>query len=155
MSYQEWRTPPDFFKQLDDEFHFTVDVAASDSNALCSRYYTKEQDGLRQRWFREAVWCNPPYSNVYPWVQKARQSAGLLGATCVLLLNPCTDTAWFHDLVWDSKEHSPRPGVEIRFLRGRLRFLDQYGLPGAAPRHPSMLLIFRPPQLARFGNIVR
>lgn len=46
----EWETPQDLFNELDAEFHFTVDVAASDERHKCERYYTKEQDGLKQNW---------------------------------------------------------------------------------------------------------
>lgn len=42
----EWGTPQAFFDELDKEFHFDLDVAASDDNHKCSRYYTKETDGL-------------------------------------------------------------------------------------------------------------
>ena len=40
-----WETPQSLFNALDSEFHFTLDVAASDQNAKCKRYYTKESDG--------------------------------------------------------------------------------------------------------------
>jgi hypothetical protein len=30
----EWRTPPAFFRKLQEEFHFTVDAAANNENAL-------------------------------------------------------------------------------------------------------------------------
>ena len=46
----EWATPQDFFDKLDEEFHFDLDVCATDENAKCSRYFTKEQDGLSQQW---------------------------------------------------------------------------------------------------------
>lgn len=59
----EWSTPSWLFRQLDDEFHFTVDVAAAADNAKCERFYTKEQNGLEQSWFGERVWCNPPYDH--------------------------------------------------------------------------------------------
>ncbi len=143
MGYQEWRTPRWFFNQLDAEFHFTVDVAATKENALCDRYYTKESDGLIHDWSDEVVWCNPPYANVAPWVQRASR-ATLRRATCVLLLNVCTDTNWFHDYIWDTDNQDTRPNVEMRLYRGRLVFLDEYGLPGTAPRHPNMVVIFRP-----------
>ncbi len=29
---EEWSTPDDFFKKLDDEFHFTLDPCATDAN---------------------------------------------------------------------------------------------------------------------------
>ena len=46
----EWATPPEFFKALDAEFHFTLDVCATVENAKCRNYFTAEQDGLAQSW---------------------------------------------------------------------------------------------------------
>ena len=46
----EWGTPKDFFKELDNEFNFTLDPCATDENHKCSTYFTKEQDGLKQSW---------------------------------------------------------------------------------------------------------
>ena len=47
---EKWATPQDFFDKLNDEFHFTLDVAASPNNAKCANYFTEEQDGLVQSW---------------------------------------------------------------------------------------------------------
>ena len=66
--------------------------------------------------------------------------AAALGCTVVCLVPSRTDTRWFHDYVWDVTTNSPRPHVEVRFLRGRLKFGDGTG---SAP-FPSMLVIFRP-----------
>ena len=46
----EWATPQDFFDTLNSEFNFDLDVCATDDNAKCGRYFTKEQDGLKQKW---------------------------------------------------------------------------------------------------------
>ena len=46
----EWATPQSFFDELDSEFHFDLDAAADDLNHKCSRYFTKETDGLTQNW---------------------------------------------------------------------------------------------------------
>lgn len=46
----EWETPIDFFNKMNQEFHFETDVCATPENAKCKRYFTKEQDGLSQRW---------------------------------------------------------------------------------------------------------
>lgn len=69
----EWETPPELFRRLDEQYHFTLDVAATAENALCERYYTQETDGLSQSWQTNgAVWCNPPYGrNITKWVWKA------------------------------------------------------------------------------------
>jgi hypothetical protein len=50
-----------------------------------------------------------------------------------MLIPSRTDTSYFHDYIWQ------KPGVEVRFLRGRLKFDD-----GKDPApFPSMLVIFR------------
>lgn len=46
----EWATPQKLFDDLNAEFHFTVDVAADDTNHKCPKYYTKKDDGLKQSW---------------------------------------------------------------------------------------------------------
>lgn len=45
-----WETPQKLFDELDAEFHFTLDAAASDENHKCARYFTQSDDGLRQNW---------------------------------------------------------------------------------------------------------
>ena len=69
----EWETPPEIFAEYDRKYHFALDVAATDDNALCERYYTKEIDGLSQSWKADgSVWCNPPYGHgIIKWVRKA------------------------------------------------------------------------------------
>ena len=110
-----WETPPEVFEPLDDEFHFTLDAAASDTNAKCRRYYTKEQDGLAQPWAPERVWCSPPYDSVtlHLWMKKAYQES-LLGALVVMLVPVRTDADWWHGYV-EGK-------AEARFLPGRVKF---------------------------------
>lgn len=70
-STDEWETPKDLFDRLNDEFRFTLDVCATAENAKCSRYFTKEQDGLLHDWTGETVWCNPPYGKgMDAWCRK-------------------------------------------------------------------------------------
>ena len=124
---EEWETPQDLFDKINEEFHFTVDVAASDTNHKCPKYYTRQQDGLSQVWCG-VVWCNPPYGReIAKWVQKALYSR----ATTVILLPARTDTAWFHEYVIGK--------AEVRFIRGRLKF---GGSKNSAP-FPSMIVIFQ------------
>ncbi len=61
--------------------------------------------------------------------------------TVVLLIPARTDRASFHDYIYQ------KPGVEIRFLRGRLRF-ETHGEAGDAAPFPSMVVIFRSPDQA-------
>lgn len=70
----EWTTPRDLFDELDREFHFTLDVASTDENALCEKHYTKSDDGLASPW-TGAVWCNPPYGReIVKWVERAAKT---------------------------------------------------------------------------------
>jgi site-specific DNA-methyltransferase (adenine-specific) len=42
----EWSTPPEFFKELNEEFHFTLDPCSTDENHKCSKYFTEKENGL-------------------------------------------------------------------------------------------------------------
>ena len=139
MGNPDWETPPRFFASLNDQYHFTVDAAASHANALLPRYWTEQDSGLKHSWAGERVFCNPPYDhNLYAWIDKA---AVRVAEVAVLILPPSVDTTWFHDLIWDCNLHQTRPGVSIQFLRGRLKF-NFMGVPGLAPRLGTMLAIF-------------
>lgn len=37
-----WETPQSLFDELNAEFNFTLDAAASDANRKCKRYFTKK-----------------------------------------------------------------------------------------------------------------
>lgn len=124
----EWATPRDLFEELDKEFGFTLDVAATKQNALCANFFTAEDDGLMQPWYG-VVWCNPPYSQVAGWVEKAFRESQR-GVTSVLLVASRTDTRWWHDFVL--------PHAEVRFIRGRVRF----GTARNRAPFPSALVIF-------------
>lgn len=132
----EWTTPDLLYRTLAVEFGFTLDVAASDENHKCERYFTATQDGLAQSW-TGSVWCNPPYGRVIAqWVAKA-YAESLAGATVVMLIPSRTDTGWWHDYVIGGD-------AEVRFLKGRINFSDRDGKQGRAP-FPSVVVIFRPP----------
>lgn len=46
----DYCTPQAFFDRLNEEFHFTLDAAATDKSAKCPAYYTPETDGLKSPW---------------------------------------------------------------------------------------------------------
>jgi phage N-6-adenine-methyltransferase len=54
-----WYTPREFFQKLDKEFGFTLDVCATEDNAVCEKFYTVADDGLVQPWYG-VCWMNPP-----------------------------------------------------------------------------------------------
>ena len=45
-----WATPADFFAVLNAEFHFDLDVCASESNHKTPDYFDEKTDGLSQNW---------------------------------------------------------------------------------------------------------
>ena len=127
-----WATPRALFDSLNAEFGpFELDPCASVENAKCERFFTKEQDGLKQEWAGK-VFMNPPYGReIGAWVKKAFEAAKRGGATVVCLLPARTDTAWWHDYCAQG---------EVRFLRGRVKF---EGATNSAP-FPSAIVVFRP-----------
>jgi len=128
---EDWETPTDFFNDLNDEFHFTLDVCASPGNAKCDDYFTVVENGLAQNW-SGVCWMNPPYGKaIGQWVAKAREEAQVGRATTVCLLPARTDTRWWHDNIPYADE--------VRFVKGRLRFV---GAPSSAP-FPSVVVIFK------------
>jgi phage N-6-adenine-methyltransferase len=111
-----WATPQEFFTELDQEFNFTLDPCASPENTKCAKYFTVDDDGLRQDWAGHTVFCNPPYGRqIGKWVKKCYEESRKPGTTVVMLIPARTDTSYFHDYVYNKAR-------EIRFIRGRLKF---------------------------------
>lgn len=132
---EEWPTPQDLFDLLNSEFNFTLDPCATPWNAECTRFFTRQQDGLVQDWGTERVFCNPPYGKqINDWARKCFESS-IGGALVVLLAHARTDTQWFHDWVYEK--------AELRFVRGRLKF---GGSPQSAP-FPSLVAVYMPPRV--------
>lgn len=46
----DWETPQDFFDEIDNEFHFTLDACANETNHKCDKYFSESDDGLKQNW---------------------------------------------------------------------------------------------------------
>jgi len=123
-----WSTPQDFYDMVNDQFRFDLDVCATHENAKCERYFTKEDDGLKQEW-KGTVWMNPPYGRgIGDWMKKAYESSKK-GATVVCLVPARTDTKWWHDYAIKG---------DVKFIKGRLKF---GGAKSSAP-FPSALVVF-------------
>jgi site-specific DNA-methyltransferase (adenine-specific) len=127
-----WVTPKSFFEPLRAEFDLRVDAAASPDNAMLPVFFCDGiRDAFKQDWSDLRVWCNPPYGRkeIYKWVERCARG----GANVVVALLPArTDTRWFHDFIYK------KPGVKIRFVKGRIKFSGTAG----AGKFPSMVVIF-------------
>ena len=145
----EWRTPESFFCEMAAEFAFDVDAASTAENGWVDgeyfgpdHHYPEQRDALavpNWRVYGKTFWLNPPYSQCRAFIAKAAEEARK-GCTVVCLVPARTDTRWWHASVWNAETHQPRPGVELRFLKGRLKY---GGATEGAP-FPSVLIIFRP-----------
>jgi phage N-6-adenine-methyltransferase len=162
MSNNEWQTPPEIFKKLNNEFHFDLDPCATkDNNLGTPDFFTKEYDGLKRGWSRyKSIFINPPYGYdtradgsrgeylLPKWVRKAylEMQAHTSIKNIVMLLPATVSTKWFHQYVWSDNFHEPRSEydfkIQIRFPDKRIRYLidNQHR---SSPRFDSMIVIYR------------
>jgi phage N-6-adenine-methyltransferase len=118
----EWQTPQHLFRFLDSLYRFTVDVAASESNTKCKRFWTRDTDGLARTWRTTDIhWMNHPYSQSASWVRKAHDPSKR-GVVSVALLPNRSATGWYRDYVV--------PSALIVQLHGHIPF---YRKSSAAP----------------------
>lgn len=137
----EWGTPPELFKQLDNEFHFDCDAACTAENRLVDIFYDKAGDALNPKadW-NSTAYLNPPYSqgNIERFMKKAYEQSQKR-TTVVCLVPVAADTRWWHDYVMHAHE--------IRFIKGRVKFIgydDQGNAVKNSPTFSSCIVIFRP-----------
>jgi phage N-6-adenine-methyltransferase len=135
----DWSTPPEIVAEFEQEFGaFELDVCARPETAKAPMYYTKETDALSREWWCSRAWMNPPFSDPAPWLKKAIEEtqAGHCGMV-VALLPAATDTRWFHDLVLGK--------AEVRFRKGRIKFIGWMGTPIGSPKAGTVFAIYRAP----------
>jgi site-specific DNA-methyltransferase (adenine-specific) len=139
----EWRTPDWLFKQLDDEFHFDMDLCARYENAKCNSYCTDFLETPHQFFYGKRCFMNPPYSQPFPFISRAACLPH--NAKCpvvVMLVKADPSTAWW-GIFWDYELHKPREKCEVRFLPKRVKFLDPNGNVKGSPTFASAIVIVR------------
>jgi phage N-6-adenine-methyltransferase len=143
------RTPLDLLAEcraLAGVAKFDLDVAASAANNKAVHYITRERDGLATPW-RGRVWCNPPYSDIRPWVEKAWTEWGTGNVETIAMLLPAnrTEQSWWQECVEPLRDGDP---LRVHFLAGRRRF-DRPGwekpAKGDRPPFGLCLLVWRTP----------
>ena len=124
----KWQTPPEVYDPLHAEFKFDYDPCPID-------WEEGDADGLTTEW-GTSTFCNPPYSATAKWIKKASDESKK-GKRVVMLINAVTDTAAFHDFIYNK--------AEVRFLRGRIKFINPAEPTKRAPNvKASMIVIFNP-----------
>lgn len=119
---QNWATPASLFNPLHTEFRFTLDGASEPGNGLLPRASTAESP---LSWRGERVFCNPPWSNIAPFLEQAPTAE-----LAVFLVPARTNARWFHRAL--------ELGATPRFFKPKPKFV------GAAHSSPvdCVLLIF-------------
>lgn len=122
MANDLWRTPQWLFNWLNGLYGpFDIDLAASKDNTKLERFYSITDNALIQDWHHNATngFCNPPYSKLPPWLEKAtlEQQFGF-HSTWVL-------PAWNGEKFW--LPYCFNAATHISLIFGRVSFLDYYG----------------------------
>jgi phage N-6-adenine-methyltransferase len=131
-----WKTPAWLYRALDTEFAFDCDAAADETNTKVAGVYISEINAYSMhpnppqgtRFF-----CNPPYSNILPFVRRA------LDGDClwVFILPVRTRTEWFEML------RGAGPRVEFRWFRRRVPFDPPPGVEASSPRMDVFVAVVR------------
>lgn len=131
-----WRTPKQVFEWLDRVYRFDHDTACTDENALKKPVWLgrHDRDALASVWAGK-VFCNPPYSDISPWVDKAIESAQS-GATTVMLI-PSPNGESYH-------AKALRSAKRLLLINGRLAFINSAGKPVSGNNRGSCLYVFAP-----------
>jgi len=136
-----WGTPLPVYEPLAKEFNLGLDVCALPINNKCPVYFTPQDDGLAQDWRKviaekcpgKNAWMNPPYSNMGPWMTKAKEETNKGGLIVVCLVQARMETVWFRRAAL--LEIAPGimvPCADIRFLYPRIPFETERGVSSKA-----------------------
>ena len=140
-----WQTPPSLFKQLNDIFNFTIDVACDSDNCLIDLpafqggfRIDRGLDGLRENWSCFRCFCNPPFSDKAKWIEKAYNEVinGECPICVMILPTNCIDTKAWHKYI-EGKVH-------YEILEGRVSFIDpNTGKPESGNNSGTAIVYFK------------
>ncbi len=138
-----WRTPKGILHHYAKRFDFDCDVAASFENTFVPyNHFGEQYDGM----FRDALledsgwgyrnWCNPPYSDIMPWVNKAVNEMSK-GKVTVMLIPADTSVKWFKAAFKNCSE--------CHFISGRISFINaETQKPVSGNNKGSVVFVFDP-----------
>jgi DNA (cytosine-5)-methyltransferase 1 len=134
----EWATPQWLFNYFNKEFEFTHDLACTEKNKKCDIGLTEEMcpnGSLAVDWHKLKgwLWINPPYSPLMPWIKKA-QKEHQLGAKIVMLIPPQSPSKYWSEVL----------PSEMRFIIGRIPFINEQGIEVKGNTRDSAVYIYGP-----------
>lgn len=142
----EWRTPPALFEFCDQFMGWMVginvglDAAANIGNTkFPSNFITKEQDSLVQDWTvlcpkNKGTFINPPFSRVYDFVHKIKESREQ-GLSTIAILPGTWCVRWMHEFVFGYASHILVPNK-------RLAYLDSNGDKQNSPNFETIAILW-------------
>lgn len=134
---EDWATPLDVFNTINMKYKCTLDVCCNIKNKKCDRYFTIEDDGLKQSWKtsdNEYAFCNPPYGRkIVDWFKKAIEEFKNNNQSVFLVPNR-TDTKWFHNYILPNVSYIYFATSRIKFLTGNNQIYNS--------TFPSVVLVF-------------
>lgn len=148
MSKDDWRTPLELFDWAEQVAGgFNYDAACTEENmltrALWMRDGFKEGDSLSARWPDNCrIWCNPPYSDIDPWIDRALECDSLVA---MLIMSPNGEARFgrllprAHEIAivgWQDENGRDRSG--------RVGFLGGDGTPVHGNTRGSSLFLINP-----------
>ena len=132
----EWYTPKKLFDELNEEFNFNLDPCCTVESAKCKDFYTEATNGLSKSWEGKTVFMNPPYGReIKKWIEKAYMESLKPNTKVVALIPSRTDTSYWHDYIFNKAK-------DIRFLRGRIKFVDIDGNSSSPAPFPSSIIVW-------------
>lgn len=146
---QEWETPPDFWEAVNSIFRFQIDVCANHTNNKTPRYIASDCNSLANHtvWVGFLVvgdsvlqpiraWCNPGFSDVLPWHEKAFAQAQLHPSAIVVVIGiPGASQEWY--------KFAQTYADEIIDLSPRVHYLAPWPLKQSSNNRESMLFVYR------------
>jgi len=138
MSNDYWRTPDWLFNYCTALFGpFDVDLAASERNTKCARFIDEAANALTSKWpdHGSSGFCNPPYSNLPPWLRSARlfNARDKFPSTWILpTFNG--EIHWYDNVFRNAASH-------VINIYGRVAFLDYFGNPVSGTRGGTQTFI--------------
>lgn len=139
LDTNEWYTPLFLLKLVQEfyqgEFLDPASCPEVEPYVKASKFYFKEEDGLKQSWSGR-IWLNPPYSQplVTQFTQKLISEYKKKNITeALLLVNSCTETKWFQDVAKNCDRRLD--------ILGRLRFWNPVKTSNS-PRYGQCLFYF-------------
>lgn len=133
----DYLTPSELYENLMEKENlkiFDCDVCCSHFNIPALFHYKKDglynlegeklsdKNGLNGDWY-QYNWCNPPFDICISFVQKAVLEQKK-GNTTFMIIPARVETKYWHDYILDENGGTNREGVEVRFLRKGLKFVN-------------------------------